>query len=268
VKNYYPNFFQSVIHTNPSQLWRAVLDLFFPRHCLDCGAEKTWLCPDCLDYLPRSYAPIEDKIFSVFDYSSPVVKQVIWRLKYKRSLELAETLAKPMHDLLLEELEDELIVTGPRATGLKSNFEDPRSWTSSPSPQIILIPAPLSPARFRSRGYNQAKVLAQQIARLNPTQFIVRADLVKKVKNTPTQVSIKSREQRLANLKGAFEITASCESEKSFFVQLNATSHLAHQIFVIIDDVSTTGATINEIRQLLAHHFGARHLYGLVVAHG
>ena len=243
VKNHSPNFFQSVIHTSLSPLWRSSLDFLFPRKCLGCGVEKTWLCRDCLDYLPRSYAPIEDKIFSVFDYGSPVVKQIIWRLKYKRSLELAEILAKPMHDLLLEELEDELIMTGQ-------------------SHQIILIPAPLSPARFRSRGYNQAEVLAQQIARLNPTQFVVRTDIVKKVKNTPTQVSIRSRTDRLENLKGAFAPVNPTTVFK------NSQRPSSGSIFVIIDDVSTTGATINEIRHLLHHHLGTRHLYGLVVAHG
>lgn len=220
-----PNFFDQVIHN--------LLDLIFPRHCLGCGRERTWLCFDCLARLPRSYSPNEDKIFSVFEYGAPVVKQVIWRLKYKRGLELAEILAKPMHDVLLEELEDELITNA----------------------KIILIPAPLSPARLRSRGYNQAEELARQIAHLNPDQFEVRTDIIKKVKDTPTQVSIKNREARLKNLKNAFIVRS-------------PTSNTSNQVIVIVDDVTTTGATIGEIRQLLTSQLKARHVYGLVVAHG
>ncbi len=146
-----------------------------------------------------------------------------------------------MYDTLLGELEDELIIT---------------------SATIILIPTPLSPARLRSRGYNQSEELAKQIARLNPEQFVVRADIIKKIKNTPTQVSIKNRAQRLANLKNAFALSPTARlnlAEKG--------SALRAKIFIIIDDVSTTGATINEIRRLF-RLVGARHVYGLVVAHG
>jgi ComF family protein len=141
-----------------------------------------------------------------------------------------------MSDCLLEELEDELIVNA----------------------KIILIPVPLSPARYRSRGYNQAEELAKQIARLNPTQFEVRTDIIKKIKDTPTQVSIRNREARLKNLRDAFAL-------QDF---RNPTSK-NNDIFVIIDDVSTTGATINEVRNLLAHNgVNPRRIYGLVVAHG
>lgn len=232
VRNYYPNFFKRFIHIG--------LDLFFPRNCLGCQKTGTWLCLGCLESLPRSYSPIEDKIFSVFEYGSPIVKQVIWRLKYKRALELAETLAKPLYDTLMEELEDELIIMN--------------------AGTIVLIPTPLSPARRRSRGYNQSEELAKQIARINPEQFVVRADIIKKIKNTPTQVSVKNRAERLVNLKSAFELNPRVTLEKRKGLPSGA-------IFIIIDDVSTTGATINEIRRLL-HLAGVRYVYGLVVAHG
>ncbi len=249
MRKYYPNFSKQFIHKRLTKFWRASLDLLFPRHCLSCQKDGTWLCQKCLVDLPRSYCSGEENIFSVFDYNSPAVKQLIWHLKYKRTLELAEILAKPLHDCLLEELEDELIV----------------------SPKIILIPVPLSPARYRLRGYNQSEELAKQIVALNPNQFEINKKLIKKIKNTPTQVSIRNRDQRLENLKNAFALG---KSEKSFFAQLNVASHLSNIIFVIIDDVSTTGATINEIRKLLAqtsptgNKINPHRLYGLVVAHG
>jgi len=155
-----------------------------------------------------------------------------------------------MHDVLLEELEDELLAPC----------------------KIILIPAPLSPSRFRSRGYNQAEELARQIALLNPDQFEVRTDLIKKTKNTPTQVSIRNRDKRLANLKNAFALSKEFSPPDlglptSLKLRGTSTRGLVGKVVVIIDDVSTTGATINEIRQLLTRA-GARHVYGLVVAHG
>jgi len=298
-----PNFLRQFIHSCPPKLWRAGLDLLFPRHCFGCGREKTWLCDRGLANLPRSWLPREAGIFSVFEYDSPITKQVIWRLKYKRSLELAETLARPMHDVLLEELQDELLLFSPPdlkgALPVRQAGRGVASVRSETSHKIILIPTPLSPSRRRFRGYNQAEELAKQISRLNPDQFAVRTDLVKKVKNTPTQVTIRNREQRLSNLKNAFALTASCEVafrahlkndlsqgspaekknwpfavSKSNFKGLRSSTSISagqfpatNQIFVIIDDVSTTGATINEIRNLLTLA-GARHVYGLVVAHG
>jgi len=76
--------------------------------------------------------------------------------------------------------------------------------------------------------------------------------LVHKIKNTPTQVSVKDRAERLKNLSGAFQLSS---------------ANLTGRIVVIIDDVSTTGATINEIRHILKPT-GASKVYGLVVAHG
>jgi predicted amidophosphoribosyltransferase len=148
-----------------------------------------------------------------------------------------------MSETLLEELADKLI-SGP----------------------IILIPAPLSKARRRTRGYNQAEELAQQMVTFNPQQFSLETNLIKKTKDTPTQVSIKNRAERLANLKGAFIVNPNC-AISNLKAPRDWISHNSGTIFVIIDDVSTTGATIGEIRQILKKA-GINRTYGLVLAHG
>ncbi|HRZ30486.1 MAG TPA: hypothetical protein P5274_02360 [Candidatus Paceibacterota bacterium] len=252
------NFFQRIIHKS--------LDLIFPCYCFGCQREGTRLCQECLNNLPRSFCSGEEKIFSVFDYNSPIVKQAVWALKYKRGIDLAKTFAQAMSDTLLEELADKLIVACS-----KSNFWVPRSWTSNKLPtQIIVIPVPLSPTRRRERGYNQAEELAKQMADINPEQFCLETNLIKKIKDTPTQVSIKNRKQRLVNLKGAFKLNPKgglC-SKLDFWAPRSPTSNsTSGKIFVIIDDVSTTGATIGEIRQLLKKA-GFNRTYGLVLAHG
>jgi len=149
-----------------------------------------------------------------------------------------------MIETLLEELADTLLSSG----------------------AIILIPAPLSPARRRSRGYNQAEELAKQMVRLNPEQFVMEAKLIKKIKNTPTQVSLRDRAKRLANLKGAFVVSPNC-AISNLKAPRDWISHSLGTIVVIIDDVSTTGTTIGEIRRLL-EKAGFHHIYGLVLAHG
>lgn len=226
------NFFKPIIHIYPTRLWRDVLDLFFPRYCFGCRKEKTRLCPSCLSNLPRSFSSGEDKIFSVFDYNSPIIKQAIWSLKYKRAIDLAETFARALSDTLFEELAEEMVAAD----------------------MIVLIPTPLSSARQRTRGYNQAEELAKQMMTINPGQFLLEKNLVRKTKDTPTQVSLRDRAKRLANLKNAFSLKTPIHYEKN-------------QIFVIIDDVATTGTTIGEVRRLL-EKAGYYRVYGLVLAHG
>lgn len=235
MKKYDPNFLRSFIH--------IFLDLLFPRQCLGCGQERTWLCEDCLNNLPRSFCIADDKIFSVFDYQAPIVKKIIWRLKYKRNLELTEVLAPILHNVLIEELTDRLLLVDETINLSRKN--------------IVLIPVPLTKRRRRFRGYNQAEELAKQIARLDSEQFDLNLTILKKIKDTPTQVSQKNREARLKNLKNSFSLTA---------------ENLAGKIVVIVDDVSTTGATINEIRHLLLSSLSPskqpRYICALVIAHG
>jgi len=219
------NFFHSFIHNS--------LDLIFPRRCFGCRKDGSRLCLECLNKLPRFWSN-EDRIFAVFDYDSPIIKQAIWALKYKNATDLAEILARPMMDILLSELEEELVTT---------------------TEKIILIPVPLSRARFRLRGYNQSEELARRIYQLNPNQFSLNTSLVKKVRETPSQVSLRNREERLRNLRGAF------------VTQIDTCQTIPKdKILVIIDDVSTTGATISEIRKVLAQA-GLKRVYGLVIAH-
>jgi predicted amidophosphoribosyltransferase len=179
------------------------------------------------------------------------MKQAIWALKYKRAVDLAETFARAMSDTLLEELSEELITEA----------------------KIILIPVPLSKKRLRHRGYNQAEELAKQMVELNPEQFTLETNLIKKIKDTLTQVSLRDRAKRLANLKGAFEVAdwPLASSKLDFRGLRSPTSSWAGQssnsILIIIDDVSTTGTTIGEIHRILKDN-GFYRVYGLVLAHG
>lgn len=269
------NIFKRIIHSYQTII-KNCLDLLFPRRCFGCQKEKTRLCQTCLSNLPRSFCSGEEKIFSVFDYNSPIIKQAIWALKYKRAIDLTETFARAMSDTLFEELADGLVLS-PRnspSSFSPSNLKEDQGLAGEA--KIILIPVPLSRARYHQRGYNQAEELAKQMVKLNPEQFALETSLVKKIKDTPTQVSLRDRAKRLANLKGAFEVrpwptgfkVGLQGARKSNFETANG------QVIVIIDDVSTTGATINEIRQLLQKAGpaggGVNHhrIYGLVLAHG
>jgi ComF family protein len=104
----------------------------------------------------------------------------------------------------------------------------------------LLIPVPLGSRRYRSRGYNQAHEIARAISR--ELAVPVRADLIQRVRETSEQVGLK-RKVRRRNVRGAFVVSK----------ELNATR------VAIVDDVVTTGSTVNEIARVL-RRAGAEHV--------
>ncbi len=91
------------------------------------------------------------------------------------------------------------------------------------------VPVPIHSSRMRARGYNQAEVLAKRLSR--ETGIPTRADLIKRCKKTAPQKNLSDGE-RQNNLKKAFKI---CRND----VKLNT--------IVIIDDIYTTGSTIDAV---------------------
>nr|WP_244421991.1 phosphoribosyltransferase family protein [Ktedonobacter racemifer] len=114
----------------------------------------------------------------------------------------------------------------------------------------VLLPVPLHPARQRLRGFNQALLLARVCSRL--TGVPVNEELIRQ-RPTQAQVSLTGR-SRQQNMMGAF-----------LYVSTAATPGVANRKILIIDDVCTTGATLDACaRPLFAA--GARSVTGLVLA--
>ncbi|GIX27819.1 MAG: hypothetical protein KatS3mg123_1700 [Burkholderiales bacterium] len=107
-----------------------------------------------------------------------------------------------------------------------------------PSPDL-LIPMPLHPARLKVRGFNQAAELAREIAR--GTRVPVAMDLCARHRDTAEQARLSMGERR-RNVRGAF----SCARD------------LDGADVAVVDDVLTTGATLNELARLLKRRGAAR----------
>lgn len=95
------------------------------------------------------------------------------------------------------------------------------------------VPMPLHSSRYRSRGYNQVIELGKYVQRR--LQLQMRTDLVARARNTAEQAGL-SRRARRSNLRRAFATTA-----------VTMPKHIA-----ILDDVVTTGSTVNELSRILA----------------
>jgi ComF family protein len=98
-----------------------------------------------------------------------------------------------------------------------------------------ILPVPLHKIRQRRRGYNQSAILAKHIARHYQIPLIVN-NLVR-IRYTDSQALLKGQKARQANVKNAFRVT-------------HPTS-LRDKHVILIDDVLTTGATVNECSKTL-----------------
>jgi ComF family protein len=114
----------------------------------------------------------------------------------------------------------------------------------------LLVPVPLHPVKQREREFNQAERLAGHLSRA--TGIPLNAKLVKRVRNTPSQTQL-TREARAANMRNAFAVAGG--------------ERLAGERIVLVDDVMTTGATVNELARIL-HRAGAGDICVWTLARG
>lgn len=214
-------------------LVNAVLNLLFPSYCLVCGESGVDFCLKCLSASPAAERECAKWVHPLYDYRHPGIKKSVWLLKYKGKKPLASVFAEALYGRVLEEVADLYIM---------ENFSSP-----------LLIPVPLSPQRYRERGFNQASLVARHLASLdNNKNFTLEENILVKPRDTKHQARVESRAERLRNLEGSFKV---------------ANPDLVRgKNIILIDDVVTTGATLTEARKTLKEA-GARHVIAFTVAH-
>jgi len=202
------------------KIFNKILAVLFPQKCLGCKKENEILCPDCLGKINRPDTPYLNGIHIAANYQDLVLKKALWMLKYRG----VKQLAKPLAELIKE-----------------------RVWKKLETGDWLIVPVPLSKKKLRHRGYNQAELIAKELS------DNVRADILFKKFHTKSQVEVKDKEERLANIIGSFEIK---KPEK-----------IKGKKIILVDDVLTTGATMREAKKVLKQA-GAKKVVGVAVARG
>ena len=179
------------------------------------------------------------RLLSAVDYDDPLVNELIKSFKYGFVSEIGETL----NSLTVKFLELHRII-GENKKG------EPRFFNKKPE-KFLLVPVPLHKKRKNWRGFNHAELLAELLGKNSGIE--VQADILARSKNTTPQVELETREKRLNNIIGAFEVKNIIDSR--------------NKIAVLIDDVSTTGATLEECARVLKEA-GMKQVYAITAARG
>jgi len=216
--------------------FKFLLNLLFEEHCVGCKKSGLPVCVDCLLGAEPATEPNNTNIWSAFAFHDPVVRKSIQKLKYGKNRDIAKPLAEALYDRSLELIIEKRLI-----------------WGLGSDDVIMLIPVPLSRKRLLERGYNQARLIAEAYADLDQSMsFTVLNDVLYKIRDTASQVSVKDRKKRLENLHDVFEI--------------KNKEPILDKCVILFDDVTTTGATLAECKKVLKKA-GAREIFSITVAH-
>lgn len=211
----------------------SLIDIVFPKHCLGCKKEGNYCCEDCFSLLSLSSAP------------SPLPARSPLSALYCATSFEDTFVQRLIHSFKYPPFLRDL--AAPLAYSIIAHF----NLLNKPIfPPDVLCPIPLHKKRMKWRGYNHAEELAKQLG--HASSIPVVTDVLLKTKHTAPQAGL-SKEKRLLSMKNA--------------LLAQNQQIIASKNILLIDDVYTTGATMEEAARTLKEA-GAAKVFGAVVARG
>lgn len=231
----------------------VLLNLLFPRRCAICRRELDTkdVCDECVAAIPifrwiscircgrrlgddapcplhRDQTPIRG-IGAATDYNRPDVRRMLHTYKYRGRKALAE----PLAELLIRHAAGDFAAIIARS-------------------QPTIVPIPLTHRRLFKRGFNQSALLAERVAsRLN---LAYEPSFLERHGERQPQVEIENAQVRRQNIKGVFRVGADQD-------------RIRGRTILLIDDVATSGATLEEAARTLKRA-GAKAVWAMVIARG
>jgi ComF family protein len=220
---------------------RSIFNHTFKRHCLLCGAASGTLpvCHACHAELPWHHQP------QCPQCALPTLGGEVCGACLKQPPAFDHTHAALAYAFPLDRLIPRLKYQGQLAIVPALGHSLTEAVAAQPRPDL-LIPMPLHPSRIRERGFNHATEIAREVAKR--LGHPIDTTSCQRIRDTPPQMGLK-HDARRRNVRGAFTCSERVQGQ-----------HIA-----LIDDVMTTGTSLNELAVTLKRA-GAREVTCWVVA--
>lgn len=191
----------------------------WPKKCLGCGREGTYICKACEIFLSEvELSKVEPySIMSAWEYEG-IIEKAILKIKYDGCFDI------------INELIDKAFKK------IELNFP----------PDAYITYVPMYKKREKLRGFNQAELIARAVGKKTGRPVV---KLLKKIKDNRSQVGLGPQE-RAENVKGVFHQSENCSRTDNV---------------LIVDDVYTTGATMQECIKTLKNA-GVKNVWGFTLS--
>jgi ComF family protein len=229
-----------------------IAELIYPKRCVRCHKSGDYICDTCfagINFLEYQLCAICQKgsidglthpkcrtthgidgIFSSIAYKG-IVKKLLYQYKYPPYLsDLKGVLGKLLYEGLIQQEAFEKFIEGKKV------------WITA---------VPLHSKRLRKRGYNQSELLGKELAMLLKIPYV--SDLLLRTKQTKPQFELK-KDERQKNILGAFTVNPKLKMK------------LKEARIIIVDDITTSGATLRECGKVLKQS-RVKHVMGVTLAH-
>jgi ComF family protein len=225
-------------------VWAELLDLVFPPRCVSCGARGAWLCAACQGKIKRQPGTRCERCDRLATQSP--CPACTWMHPALVGIRIVGDYEPPLKDAIWAlKFKGRQQVARPLGGMLATTWHE-----RGGAPMMAVVPVPPASDRRRRRGYDPAELLAQQCAR--QFRLPLWRDVLQRTRQAPPQRGLDAPARR-SNADGLFACSAS------------TTHRLAGQRLLVVDDVTTTGATLDAIATALAAA-GAAQVWGLALA--
>ena len=212
---------------------KILKDCLFPVSCLGCGAEGEWVCKNCYNKINA------ESVFCFAEYLENNLDILVSPYQYKEEEEIIGKIIQHLKYYYVLELKE--VISCLLKDFVKNNqafFKDIQ----------IIAPVPLHARRLAERGFNQAEEIAKILGTILNKPVI---NCLKRVRYTKQQARL-NKQERKQNVVAAFKIK---------------NPSLLKEKVLLVDDVFTTGATVNECVKVL-RQAGVEKILAFTLARG
>lgn len=216
-------------------VFNSIINLFFPKVCSGCRSvlmtNETVLCTNCRHELPLTQYHL--------DSENEAVKKFYGKVEIEHASALLYFIKKG----IVQELIHNLKYKGHEEIGtvLGNWYAEDLKELKLETPFEVVIPVPLHPKKFKERGYNQVTAFAKAISKNLNLTFDDAVLYRKKYSKTQSKKNLLGRSENIESL---------------FDVKFSEENHNKH--FLIVDDVLTTGSTLEACAKALLKIPGAK----------